>query len=66
MTLPIIDNASITDLAEIASVEGDMRNQSQEQAIDMTVIFEHLRKKMSFKTGEKVFDEEDDEMSEDE
>lgn len=66
MTLPNIENASLLDLAEIANIEGDMRGQSQEQAIDMALIFEHFRKKMKFKSGEKVFDEESSETSDDE
>jgi len=47
-------DASIEDLAEMAEFDGKLRQKSTDEHIDLAIMYEHLREKMTFKTGERV------------
>lgn len=55
MTFPIVDkDTSVDELAEIAQIDGKMRELSIEDHIDLAITYEHMREKIRYKTGEKV------------
>ena len=56
MTFPGIDG-DIKLLADIAAVDAKRNTQGEERALDLIATFEHMRRNMRYKTGEKVFSE---------
>lgn len=65
MTFPGIDG-DIKILADIAAIDGKRNMQGEDRALDLIAAYEHMRRNMRYKTGEKVFDEEQSEESDDE
>jgi hypothetical protein len=57
MTFPGIDG-DIKLLADIAAIDAKRNTQGEDRALDLVATFEHMRRNMKFKTGEKVFDDD--------
>ena len=65
MTFPGFDG-DIRLLADIAAVDAKRNTQGEERALDLIATYEHIRRNMRYKTGEKVFPEsEGDEVEND-
>jgi hypothetical protein len=58
MTFPGFDG-DIKLLADIAAIDAKRNTQGEERALDLIASYEHIRRKMAFKTGEKVFPEDE-------
>jgi hypothetical protein len=58
MTFPGFDG-DIKLLADIAAIDAKRNTQGEERALDLIASYEHIRRKMRFKTGEKVFPEDE-------
>jgi hypothetical protein len=63
MTFPAVDG-DIKLLADIAAIDSKRNTQGEDRALDLIAAFEHMRRNMKFKTGEKVFDEESEDGEE--
>jgi hypothetical protein len=64
MTFPGFDG-DIRLLADIAAVDQKRNIQGEERALDLVAAYEHMRRNMRYKTGEKVFPELEDEAQDD-
>lgn len=51
-------DAPIAFMADMANYDGKIRTSNYENHMDMTAILEQMNRKMRFKTGELVNDEE--------
>jgi len=58
MTFPGF-NGDIRLLADIAAIDAKRNTQGEERALDLIASYEHIRRNMRYKTGEKVFPESD-------
>ena len=64
MTFPGFDG-DIRLLADIAAIDAKRNTQGEERALDLIASYEHIRRNMRYKTGEKVFSEIEDEAEND-
>jgi hypothetical protein len=63
MTFPGFDG-DIKLLADIAAIDAKRNTRGEDRAMDLIATFEHMRRNMKFKTGEKVFDDSEAENDE--
>lgn len=61
MTFPGFDG-DIKLLADIAAIDSKRNTQGEERALDLIASYEHIRRNMRYKTGEKVFEDSDSEV----
>jgi hypothetical protein len=55
MTSPSFSpDASIEDLAEIAELDGKMRQQGIDDHIDLAIMYEHMLKKVKYENDDKL------------
>lgn len=64
MTFPGF-NGDIRLLADIAAIDEKRNTQGEERALDLIAAYEHMRRNMRYKTGEKVFPESESEVEDD-